>query len=108
MKIVNKPIKVMAVFYTNGKIEPVKFRLDEEVVRIEKVLKVYTENIVGNDRIVFVCQHNGCDINEVNMNWTLRFDICLKIIFCYLLITTLGLIFFTKNCTIKVIILIIN
>lgn len=65
MKIVNKPIKVMAVFYTDGKIEPVKFRIDEDVIRIEKVLKTYTEDIVGNNRIVFVCLHNGCDIYEI-------------------------------------------
>ncbi len=65
MKIVNKPIKIMAIFYTDGRIQPVKFRIDEEVVRIEKVLKIFTENIVGNDRIVFVCQHNGCDIYEI-------------------------------------------
>lgn len=62
IKIVNKPIEVIAVFCTDGKIEPVKFRLDEEVFRIEKVLRIYTENIVGNDIIVFVCQHNGRDI----------------------------------------------
>ncbi len=65
MKIVNEPIKVMAVFYTNGKIEPVKFRLDDKVVRIERIMKTYEENIVGNTRIVFVCLHNGKDIFEL-------------------------------------------
>ena len=65
MKIVNEPIKVMAVFNTNGKIEPVKFRLDDKVVRIEKIMKTYEENIVGNTRIVFVCLHNGRDIFEL-------------------------------------------
>jgi len=48
MKILNEPIKVMAVFDTNGKIEPVKFRLDDKVVRIEKIMKTYEENIIGN------------------------------------------------------------
>lgn len=65
MKIVNEPIKVMAVFNTNGKIEPVKFRLSDEVVRIEKIMKTYEENIVGNTRVVFVCLHNGKDIFEL-------------------------------------------
>lgn len=65
MKIINEPIKVMAVFYTNGKIEPVKFRLDDKVVRIERIMKTYEENIVGNTRIVFVCLHNGKDIFEL-------------------------------------------
>jgi len=65
MKIINEPIKVMAVFETDGKIEPVKFRIEDKVVRIEKILKIYEENIVGNNRIVFVCMHNGKDIFEV-------------------------------------------
>jgi hypothetical protein len=65
MKIINEPIKVMAVFYTNGKIEPIKFRLDDKVVRIERIMKTYEENIVGNTRVVFVCLHNGKDIFEL-------------------------------------------
>lgn len=65
MKILNEPIKVMAVFYTNGKIEPVKFRLEDTVVKIERIMKTYEENIVGNTRIVFVCLHNGKDIYEL-------------------------------------------
>lgn len=65
MKILNKPIKVMAIFNTDGKIEPVKFRLEDQVVRIDKILKTYTESLVGNNRMVFVCQHNGCDIYEI-------------------------------------------
>lgn len=65
MKILNQPIKVMAVFNTNGIIEPVKFRLEDKVVRIEKIMKTYEEKIVGNTRIVFVCLHNGRDIYEL-------------------------------------------
>ena len=65
MKIINEPIKVMAVFNPNGKIEPVKFRLDDQVVRIEKILKTYEENTVGNTRLVFVCLHKGKDIFEL-------------------------------------------
>jgi hypothetical protein len=65
MKIVNKPIKVMAIFFTDGKIEPVKFRLDDKIVRVEKILKTYTENLVGNNRIVFVCQNNDCIFYEL-------------------------------------------
>lgn len=65
MKIINQPIKVMAIFYPNGNIEPVRFRLDDLVVNVEKVLKSYEEKIVGNNRIIFVCQHNGKDIYEL-------------------------------------------
>lgn len=70
MKILNEPIKVMVIFHPNkeienGKIQPVKFRLEDQVVRIQKIQKIYEENIVGNKRIVFVCQHNGKDIYEL-------------------------------------------
>ena len=58
MKILNKPIKVLTIFYTNGNIEPVKFRLEDKVVRIDRVVKVYEEHIVGNVRVVFVCIQN--------------------------------------------------
>ena len=65
MKIINQAIKVMAIFQTNGKIEPLKFRLDDKVVHIEKIMKTYEEKIVGNKRIIFVCLHNGKDIYEL-------------------------------------------
>lgn len=70
MKVLNEPIKVMAIFYTDkkieeGKIQPVKFRLDDKVVRVQKIMKIYEEKIVGNKRVVFVCQHNSRDIYEL-------------------------------------------
>ncbi len=65
MKILNKPIKVMAIFHTDGKIEPIKFRLDDKVVSVDKIMKIYQENIVGNNRIIFVCIQNGKDIYEL-------------------------------------------
>lgn len=65
MKILNKPIKMMAVFYSDGKIQPIKFRLDDTVVTVEKILNIYEEKIVGNKRVVFVCMHNQKDIYEL-------------------------------------------
>lgn len=64
MKVLNEPIKVMAIFY-DGKIMPIKFRMDDQVVKIQKVLKIYEEKVVGFNRIIFVCQHNGCDLYEL-------------------------------------------
>jgi len=65
MKILNEPIKVMAIFNTDGKIEPIKFRLDDKVIKIEKIMKTYEEKVVGNNRLVFVCIHNGKDVFEL-------------------------------------------
>lgn len=70
MKIINEPIKVMAIFHPdkkieNGKIELIKFRLEDKVVRVQKVNKIYEENIVGNKRIVFVCQQPDGSLYEL-------------------------------------------
>lgn len=48
MKILNEPIKVIEIFYTDGKIKPIKFRIDDKVARIEKIIKTYEEKIIGN------------------------------------------------------------
>jgi hypothetical protein len=40
-------------------------RLTMKRVRIERIMKTYEENIVGNKRIVFVCLHRGKDIFEL-------------------------------------------
>lgn len=77
MKILNQPIKVMAVFYPDGKIQPIKFRLDDEAVIVEKIIKSYEEKLVGNKRIVFVCLNNGKDIYE------LKYEIDSKIWFLF-------------------------
>lgn len=65
MKILNKPIKVMAIFNPDGKIEPVKFRLDDQVIKVQKIMKSYETKVAGKNSINFVCLHNGCDIYEL-------------------------------------------
>ena len=55
----------MAIFNTDGKIEPVKFRFEDKVVRIQKITKTYEEKTVKNKRLIFVCQHNDRDIYEI-------------------------------------------
>jgi hypothetical protein len=56
MKIVNKPVKVLAIFKTDGKIEPVQFTLDDKVINVHKVVKSYEEHLAGNPRLVFLCE----------------------------------------------------
>lgn len=56
MKIVNKPVKVLAIFKTDGKIEPVQFTLDDKVINVDKVVKSYEEHLAGNPRLVFQCE----------------------------------------------------
>ncbi len=40
MKILNEPIKVMAIFNKDGKIEPVKFWFEDQAIMVEKILKI--------------------------------------------------------------------
>jgi len=65
MKIANKPIKATIIFNTGGKFEPVKFVVDDKTVIVEKILETKEENLAGNKRIVFVCQHSGKFIFEL-------------------------------------------
>lgn len=70
MKMINKRIFVSADFHAVDKIfnqnkEPKSFIYEDRKVEVQKILKVYEEKIVGNRRIVFVCQHNGRDIYEL-------------------------------------------
>ncbi len=58
MKSINKPVKVMAIFYPDGKVEPVKFRLDDQVIFVQKIVKTHIEKSICPKR-TFVCQHNG-------------------------------------------------
>ncbi len=70
MKVLNQPIKVMAIFHPDrklesGKIEPIKFRYEDQIVRIQKINKIYEEKIVGNKRIIFVCQQPDGSLYEI-------------------------------------------
>jgi hypothetical protein len=57
MKILNKPVKVLAIFKTDGTIEPVQFTLDGKIISVDKVVKSYEEHLAGNPRLVFLCEH---------------------------------------------------
>ncbi len=65
MKIVNRPIKVMAIFNTNGKIEPIKFKLDNKIIFVDKIIETKEDNFIGNKRLVFVCEHKEEFIYEL-------------------------------------------
>lgn len=61
MKVVEKPIEVIAWFDKNGTVHPTKFRVIEadetiEVVRIDKIIKQYKEKLAGIETLVFTCQ----------------------------------------------------
>jgi len=60
MKVINKPIEVIAHFMDAGVISPLKFRvmLEEElrVFKVDKIITRSTEKLAGNRMVVFQCQ----------------------------------------------------
>ncbi len=61
MKIVAKPIEVIAYFKDNGSIRPLRFRMNDEeevkrVVTIDRLVTVSEERLAGNAMDLFDCQ----------------------------------------------------
>ena len=68
MKVVAKPIEMVAWTDTKGNINPVRFKIINEdetnsVVKIDKVITVDKEKLAGNNMLVYKCQSvvNGAD-----------------------------------------------
>ena len=56
---------MIAVFDSEGKIMPFKFKYQRKTVQVEEIVKSYQERLAGNERIVFVCKHNGWNLYEL-------------------------------------------
>lgn len=69
MKIVNKPVTVLAIFKTDGTIEPMKFTLDNKSFVVDEVLKIHEENLVGNNRLVFLCRQKEKYLYELKYEY---------------------------------------
>lgn len=63
MKVIAKPIEMIAWFDKTGKTHPVRFRIENEdgtyrTIVIGKILKTNLEKLAGNHMQVFTCQSN--------------------------------------------------
>ena len=61
MKVVAKPIEMIAWFGEEGKIRPVRFRLVDKdgekiIIQVDRVVSERVERIAGNPMHVFDCQ----------------------------------------------------
>lgn len=65
MKLLNHPVDMIAIFDSQGKIIPFKFKYETKIIKVEKIIKYYQEKLAGNKRIVFVCLHDGKDMYEL-------------------------------------------
>ena len=61
MKILAKPIEMIAWFTTDGSPRPVRFKIknadeSEAVIKVDKVLSKDLEKLAGNNMLLFRCQ----------------------------------------------------
>lgn len=58
MKVVAKPIQMIAWFNKDGSINPIRFKIEEDVekvIKIDRVLKTEKERLSGNIMEKFIC-----------------------------------------------------
>lgn len=76
MKIIMKPVEMIAAHDIEGKITPVKFKYPEsdtfKVVRVERVLDRRRERIAGNHMRVFLCQTTA---GEREIRFELKYEV---------------------------------
>lgn len=74
--MIARPVKVIALFNENGKIEPIKFKIEEEssseVVVIKRILKDENERLAGKEMKKFTCSST---FNGVERIIELKYDI---------------------------------
>jgi hypothetical protein len=77
MKILMKPIDMIAYFTKDGIPHPIKYRINFEkdlieIIKIDKVIWSETENLAGNKTIIFSCQSI---INNIEKRYELKYEI---------------------------------
>lgn len=74
MKVVAKPIQMIAWFNKDGSINPIKFKVEEDgdkVIKVDKILKAEQERLAGCIMEKFTC--SSC-INGVEKIFELKYD----------------------------------
>lgn len=76
MKVVAKPIEMVAWFTVDGVPNPVRFRIKDEnepwvVIKVEKIITRNLEKYAGNERLVFLCQSI---INGLEKTYELKYE----------------------------------
>ncbi|NLK95242.1 MAG: hypothetical protein GX275_08640 [Clostridiales bacterium] len=77
MKVLAKPIDMIAWFKDSGKLNPIKFRLEGEdgtikIIKINKIIKTANEKIAGNPMQIFTCT---AIINGVEKIFELKYEV---------------------------------
>ncbi len=74
MKVVAKPIQMIAWFNKDGSINPIRFKLEEDwdkVIKVDMILKAEQERLAGSIMEKFTC--SSC-INGVEKIFEVKYD----------------------------------
>ena len=74
MKVVGKPIQMIAWFNEDGSISPIRFKMEEDgakVIKINKVIKQEQERLAGNIMEKFTCTST---INGIEKIFEVKYD----------------------------------
>jgi len=73
MKIVMKPIEMIAWFSKDGIATPVRYKLEGKVIKVEQVTSRSEEKLAGNRMIIYRCQSeiNG-ELRPFELKYELR------------------------------------
>ena len=72
MKTQMTPIEVIAHFKDNGTILPLRFKLNDDAIRIEQVVSVTEEKLAGNKMLCFRCQS---EIDGALKQFEIKFEV---------------------------------
>lgn len=61
LKVIAKPIDMIALFLHNGSPSPLRFRLENDdksisVIKVDRIIEKSVEKLAGNNMLVFRCQ----------------------------------------------------
>ena len=66
------PVEMIAWFTQDGVLNPVRFKLDGEVYKVEQIINRKEEKLAGNRMIIYRCQS---DINGQLKPFELKYEI---------------------------------
>jgi hypothetical protein len=77
MKVIMKPIKMIAWFSEDGTPNPVRFNISQDdessvTIRIDRVIQKREEKLAGNRMLVFTCQSM---INNMERIYELKYEL---------------------------------
>lgn len=72
MKVVARPVDMLVWFGLDGQPHPVRFRFEDNIIQINKVITHAAEKTAGNNTLVFTCQSI---INQQDRVFELRYEL---------------------------------